>query len=251
MSAERPAGPDEPFLLSGADGHEACLLVHGSTGTAGDMRFLGESLHARGYTVEGVSLPGHRRRPSDLEGVDWRACYRTVHASWRALTASHGRVHVVGFSLGAALAIHLAAREPVTSLALLAPALYVHMRPRALINVATAIEPGMPLAAYVRWHVGLARFFRLVREDVRHVRCPVLAIHARDDDTVRVESSLVVYARVATAERRLLVLERGGHLLPSGSARERICAEVAQHLEGLGPAAGAGVEAAREAGPGC
>ncbi len=212
------------------------------------MRFLGEHLHACGYTVEGVSLPGHRRRPSDLEGVDWRACYRAVHASWRALAAAHERVHVVGFSLGAALAIHLAAREPVTSLVLLAPALYVHMRPRALINVATAIEPGMPLAAYVRWHVGLARFFRLVREDVRHVCCPVLAIHARDDDTVRVESSLAVYERVATTERRLLVLERGGHLLPSGSARERTCSEVAQHLDALGRTAGAGGGGGEETG---
>lgn len=239
MSRERHTGSDEPFSLSGIPGRDACLLVHGSTGTAGDMRFLGEHLHACGYTVEGVALPGHRRRPSDLVGVDWRACYRAVHAVWHELTARHGRVHVVGFSLGAALAIHLAAREPVTSLALLAPALYVHMRPRALINVATAIEPGMPLAAYVRWHVGLARFFRLVREDVRQVRCPVLAIHARDDDTVRVKSSLAVYERVVTAERRLLVLERGGHLLPSGSARERICAEVAAHLAARAAAAGA------------
>jgi esterase/lipase len=100
----------------------------------------------------------------------------------------------------------------------------------------------------VRWHLGLARFFRLVRADVRHVRCPVLAIHARDDDTVRVESSLAVYDRVATAERRLLVLERGGHLLPSGIARERICTEVAHHLDALGQPAGesAGTGTARE-----
>lgn len=231
---------DEPFFLPGAEGSDACLLVHGSTGTAGDMRFLGEFLHARGYTVEGVALPGHRRRPSELEGVDWRACYRAVGEAWRALTLRHARVHVIGFSLGAALAIHLAAREPVTSLVLLAPALYVHMRPRALVNIATAIEPGMPLAAYVRWHVGLARFFRLVREDVRRVRCPVLAVHARDDDTVRVGSSLAVYERVATEERRLLVLERGGHLLPSGIARERICEEAARHLDAFGRRAGSG-----------
>jgi carboxylesterase len=224
---------DEPFFLPGVAGRDACLLVHGSTGTAGDMRFLGDFLHARGYTVEGVALPGHRRRPADLKGVDWRACYHAVDAAWRALTVQHSRVHVIGFSLGAALGIHLASRESVTSLVLLAPALYVHMRPGALVNIATAIEPGMPLAAYVRWHVGLARFFRLVREDVGRVHCPVLAIHARDDDTVRVESSVAVFERVAAADRRLLVLERGGHLLPSGIARERICAETAHHLDAL------------------
>ncbi len=197
------------------------------------MRFLGEFLHEQGYAIEGVALPGHRRRPSELDGVDWRACYRAVNQSWRDLGARHERVHVIGFSFGAALAIHLAAREDVTSLVLLAPALFVHMRPRALMNLTVTSGQGIPFATYVRWYAGLARFFRLVRQDLTHVRCPLIAIHARDDDTVRVESSLEIYKRVTTGDRQLLVLERGGHLLPNGIAREKISLEIERYLRRL------------------
>src|SRR5688572_558939 len=70
--------PDHGFFLSGPDHADACLLVHGSAGTAGDMRLLGEYLHRRGYSVLGIALPGHRARPADLNGVGWKACYEVV-----------------------------------------------------------------------------------------------------------------------------------------------------------------------------
>ncbi len=224
--------PDDPFFLpgSGPDREDACLLVHGSTGTAGDMRFLGEFLNARGFAVEGVSLPGHRRRPSELRGVGWEACYAVVREAWLGLGAQYRRVHVVGFSFGGSLALHLAAREPVEDLVLLAPALFVHLSVRALLLTVLGLFPGTPAHSRVRWNLGLVRFFRLVANDVERVDCSLLAVHARDDATVRLDSSLAIFDRVASRDRRLRVLARGGHLLPHGEAREEVWEEVERHL---------------------
>lgn len=224
--------PDDPFFLQGPDQDEACLLVHGSTGTAGDMRFLGEFLHQRGFSVEGVALPGHRTRPSELDGVGWEACYDTVRNAWKLLRSRYRRVHVIGFSFGGALALHLAAHEPLDDLILLAPALFIHANPRAVLLFAIGLFPGTPAHTYMRWSSGLIRFFRLVADDVHHVRCPILAVHARDDATVRLHSSLAIFDRVPARDRRLCVLDRGGHLLPHGVARGEVWDEIDRYLEG-------------------
>ena len=47
----------KPFFLPG-DEH-AVLLTHGFTGSAAHMRPLGDYLHAQGFTVRGILLPGH------------------------------------------------------------------------------------------------------------------------------------------------------------------------------------------------
>src|SRR5258708_1634406 len=55
-----------------------CLLIHGLTGTPGEMRFLGERLHAAGFTVSGIVLAGHRTTVEDLKTKKWQDWYRSV-----------------------------------------------------------------------------------------------------------------------------------------------------------------------------
>ena len=54
----------QPFFLEG--GSHAVLLIHGFTGSAGHMRPLGEALHAQGFTVQGINLPGHATSMEDM-----------------------------------------------------------------------------------------------------------------------------------------------------------------------------------------
>ncbi|NTV37277.1 MAG: carboxylesterase, partial [Anaerolineaceae bacterium] len=51
----------EPFLLPG--GKVGCLLIHGFTGTPKEMRWWGEDLAGRGYTVLAPRLAGHATTP--------------------------------------------------------------------------------------------------------------------------------------------------------------------------------------------
>jgi carboxylesterase len=186
-----------------------------------------------------------------MAGVSWRNCYAAVRESWQALKRDYHRVHVIGFSFGGALALHLAAEQPVDNLVLLAPALYVHFQMRGVLVALHGLVPGTPERAQLRWYAGLGLFLRRVARDVERVDCPLLAIHAQDDRCVRVKSSLAITARMRRRDSRVAILPRGGHLLTIGEAQREVCREVTRHLADhrLGPVpavVGVGAEGAAE-----
>ena len=80
----------ESFLLEGKN-NKAVLLLHGYTGAPSEMRPLGDYLHALGYTVSCVRLPGHGtsiktwRQPPRRIGM--LLLKRNAWSCWRALTA--------------------------------------------------------------------------------------------------------------------------------------------------------------------
>jgi carboxylesterase len=222
--------PDDPYYMEGSEEH-ACLLVHGSTGTAGDLRGLADHLHGRGFTVRGVSLPGHARRPARLAGIGWQDCYGVVHDAWRELVARYRHVHVIGFSFGGSLSIHLAANEPVEDLVLLAPGLHVNISARDVVGASLGLVPGTWMHTRLRWNLKLLAFFRIIAGELERVTCPVLIMHARDDPLVKVQSSIDVDAGIGSTQKRLIILEEGGHLLPWGPAHRQVWREVVAHLE--------------------
>ena len=47
------------------------LLLHGMSDAPYSLRALGEALHARGFHVLGLRLPGHGTAPSGLVTATW------------------------------------------------------------------------------------------------------------------------------------------------------------------------------------
>src|SRR6516162_9766508 len=133
------------FELPGDRG--ACLLIHGFTGTPWDVRPLGEALSRAGIAVQAPRLPGHGTTPAamlDARAPDW------LLACDEALAQLPGRrVAVAGLSMGALLALVLAARHPnrVTGVAALAPA--VRFRDRTL-NSLRSLRVAAPLLELLR-----------------------------------------------------------------------------------------------------
>ncbi len=118
-------GPEhQPFLWPG-DG-PAALLIHGFPGTPADMRPLAQHLHAAGWTVHGLLLPGFGSQLGSLfdhKAADWLSATRQAVANLH----QPGRLTLmVGYSMGGAVALHaVAGRAPGTpgpdGLVLLAP----------------------------------------------------------------------------------------------------------------------------------
>jgi carboxylesterase len=108
-----------PFYWRGQE--NAALLVHGFPGTPAEMRRMGRLLHERGWTAQGLLLPGFGRTIDDLpqrRHADWVAA---IEQALAALQREHRRVILVGNSMGAALALHAAAQHDVTGLILFSP----------------------------------------------------------------------------------------------------------------------------------
>jgi carboxylesterase len=101
----------EPFMLEGTNGR-GLLLLHGSGDTPQTLRYLGERLHAAGYTVYAPLLPGHGCSPRAFIRVSAAAYREAAHEALQTLRARTPWVGVVGLSMGGAIAVQLAAESP-------------------------------------------------------------------------------------------------------------------------------------------
>ncbi|MEO6076130.1 MAG: alpha/beta fold hydrolase [Dokdonella sp.] len=98
------------FFFEG--GPSGVLLIHGLTGTPNEMRVLGKGLNNAGFTVYGMQLAGHCGSVDDLlesNAEDWFASVQ-VAAQW--LRERVEDLFVCGLSMGALLALRLAAEQP-------------------------------------------------------------------------------------------------------------------------------------------
>lgn len=104
-----------------AAGPDRALLIPGFMGTPKEMRPLGSALHDAGISARGILLPGFgpdSARFGSVRAADWLGA---AHDAWDEVAVGAGRTTLVGFSMGGAVALHLAARRPPDRLILLAP----------------------------------------------------------------------------------------------------------------------------------
>jgi carboxylesterase len=77
-----------------------------------EMRLLGKGLHAAGFTVAGVQLAGHCGSVRDLLATNWQDWYGSVVRAAEAIGREVDQLFVGGLSMGALLALKLAADQP-------------------------------------------------------------------------------------------------------------------------------------------
>ena len=246
-----------PFELG--HGEDACLLLHGFTGSPWDVRPLGEALAARGMFVTAPRLPGHGTTPEAMLEADhlhWEA------AALESLDALRGfrRVFVAGLSMGALLGLRLAELRPevVKGLVLIAPAarfkgpkmaLLKSLRNTGLLErivpwvrksatdlsdpVALAEAPILPAFPITRlkdlWAVQEAAL-----RDAQLVRCPTLVVVAEQDHVVDPAGGAWLATQLTGApEVRLLSLQEGYHIVPRDKGGPRMAAEAGDFLQRL------------------
>jgi carboxylesterase len=99
----------------------AALLIHGFPGTPAELRPLGTALHQAGWTVQAPLLPGFGpdiETLAERQAAEW---VEAVQASLAHLQQQHQPMLLVGYSMGAALALQVAAMHRLDGLVLLAP----------------------------------------------------------------------------------------------------------------------------------
>jgi len=98
------------FLLEGD--RRGVLLIHGLTGTPLEMRLLAKGLNSAGFTVHCMQLAGHCGDVEDLLATGWRDWYTSVEQAADRLLQRVDHLFVGGLSMGALLALKLAADRP-------------------------------------------------------------------------------------------------------------------------------------------
>ncbi|HOT91061.1 MAG TPA: alpha/beta fold hydrolase [Anaerolineae bacterium] len=242
------AAMNEPFFLAG--GEPGVLLIHGFLTAPGEMRPLGEYLHAAGLTVSGIRLRGHGTRPEDLMGVSWRDWLADVDAGLAELRRHCAQVCVAGLSLGGALALHAAARQPVARVvAFSAPdgALARHpllrlARPGArVLRFISKIGSDVHEPEARRFHFTYTRIplrsalqitevMRALDGQLPRITAPTLLVQARHDLVVPPGTPRRIAAKLG-GPSHILWVERGGHTVVLDYDRELVFAHTLAWLQ--------------------
>ncbi|MCX7708078.1 MAG: alpha/beta fold hydrolase [Anaerolineae bacterium] len=220
-----------PFLLPA--GPTGVLLIHGYTGSPTEMRWVADSLHARGLTVAGPLLPGHGTTPEEMNRCRWTDWTGHVEKALADLRARCDKVFVAGLSMGSLLTLYLALRHPeLPGIILYSPAVWVNSRliylsplaryfvtARPKSSESDLVDPkaDLQLWCYDVDPVGAAaellKLMLYVRRRLRRVTCPTLIIYSPGDLSIHPQSAQRTFQRIGAADKELVMLERSGHCI--------------------------------------
>ena len=88
------------------------LLIHGLTGTPSEMKHLGRVISRKGISVACPELAGHCKSIQDLKKTKWQDWYASVEKVFDALKEEFEHVFITGLSMGALMAMMIAAKRP-------------------------------------------------------------------------------------------------------------------------------------------
>jgi carboxylesterase len=229
-----------PFEMG--QGDRAVMLVHGIAGSPAQVRTLGEFLAGEGLKVYAPLLPGHGTHHSNLYFIGWREWYDHVVVEYQRLCKLHSEVYVIGFSLGAALSLRLAAEFPVKKLVVISTPLYWFSDRLPLYNLlrifryfarnSRAFPKKLPETVdgpeyMIYKRVPLDALWAVVelswevQARLKDISSPTLILHSRRDIAARPRGARKVYQQISSCVRRLVWLHKTRHGVMHGSTEER------------------------------
>ncbi len=248
----------QPFLFEG--GKHGVLLIHGFTATPALVRPLGEALRAASaaagdpLTIQGILLPGHGTCLEDMRSHGGhRPWLNAAREAFDALAQRCECVSVIGHSMGGVLALLLAQEKPVHAVVSIAAPIRLTERTSYLAPLLGWAKPFIPHKekhrapgydeAYDISYAGmpvcrvgdLLRLMRKAERNLAQVRCPLLVIQSRDDETVRQASAEIIHQRAGSARKELLWLEHSGHVCTIGPERAQLFEACIAFLRGVEP----------------
>lgn len=235
----------EPFFLPGNE--NGVLLVHGFTGAPSEMRLAGEYLNKLGYTVLAPRLPGHGTTPEEMAKTGWPQWYGSVEDGYHFLAATCSSVSAIGLSMGGLLSLKLAEEYPLHRLIVLSTPIYIANKRLRLLplyrlftNYVTKKRKRLPAAGEihsVNYDVtplsSLTSLLDLIKQMdnlLPNVTVPTLVVQSRAEHTVVPESASFIYNKLGSSEKKLIWLNKSGHIVTLDNERDYVFREIGRFL---------------------
>jgi carboxylesterase len=231
----------EPFLFPGSK--TGCLLIHGFTGAPKEMRWMGEYLADRGYSVLGIRLAGHATHPDDMIRTRWNDWTASVEDGYHILQALADDIFLIGLSMGGVLALLMSTQlEAKGVVGISTPYRLTADWRLNYIELISIFKPYLPKSkaqlgsgwvdqAARKQHISypqnpvraigeLNKLISKMRAALPEVHAPVLLIHSKEDKYVLPENLELIYKELVNVQDKTkLYVTNSGHVVTRDAAR--------------------------------
>lgn len=235
----------EPFLLQGST--DGVLLIHGFTGSPAEVRLLGEFLHKKGYTVLAPRLCGHGTTVEEMANTKWPQWYSSVEDAYHILKGMCSKITVIGLSMGGLLGFKIATDYQVEKIISLSAPIFITDKRLDMLPVYQMFREFVPKKRkkYVdidpKYTVGysatplkgisnLVDLIEEIKKILPNIQEELLIIQGRRDHTVQPRSAEYIYEHVASLQKKLVWLEKSGHIVTLDIEREEVFKQIATFL---------------------
>ena len=235
----------EPFFLPG--GTDGILLIHGFTGSPAELRLLGDFLHTAGYTILAPRLCGHGTTVEEMATTKWPHWYSSVEDAYHILKGICNKITVIGLSMGGLLGFKIAMDYPVDKIVSLSTPIFITDKRLDLLPLYEMFSQFAPKKRkkYAdvdpKYTVGysstplkgissLVDLIQQVDKMLPTIKDELLIIQGRRDHTVQPRSAEYIYDHVMSPQKKLVWLEKSGHIVTLDIEREEVFRQIAAFL---------------------
>jgi carboxylesterase len=237
---------NQPYIMPGAEPYYfqgnsiGCLMIHGFTGTPKELRWMGEYLHSKGYTVYGIRLAGHATQLPDLMRTRWRDWIISVEEGIDVLKMNCKNVFTVGLSMGGVLSLIAADRYDVKGAICMSTPLEISKDWK--LKIAKQLSVILPTVSKgksdlqnkeaAKHHLdypvyptrSIAELNELLIEmhgALPRIEKPVLLMHSKSDG-LSFENSIKIQSLLGCKDKELFLLEKSGHVITEDVERDEV-----------------------------
>ncbi|MBT2581342.1 alpha/beta fold hydrolase [Planococcus sp. ISL-109] len=227
----------EPFIAEG--GKTGILVSHGFTGTTQSMRPLAEAFHKAGYSVYAPRLRGHGTHYEEMEQTTYQDWIASVEEAYAWLQERCDTIFMAGLSMGATLALYMAAKHPeLRAVSLINAAVEVPSMDgvkelqdvRFLDAIGSDIKKsGITELAYEKTPVASVKEILHLMEEVRKnlsaIHCPALIFVSTEDHVVPPDNAQFIYDHISSSEKNIVEMPDSYHVATLDNDQQRIIDE--------------------------
>ncbi|MFC1692155.1 alpha/beta hydrolase, partial [Candidatus Latescibacterota bacterium] len=207
-------------------------------GSPVDLKPLTDALEKGDHAFRSIILPGHGTTPKDLKDVTVDEWLKESFSAYKELKKEYNEVSVVGFSMGGAIALFIAAEKDVNKLVLISPYFKVKEKwfyfgkPEKWANRLTKIIPFVKkpkigqindpdgLKRYVAYKslptksIGeLSKIGSIATDKGKSVTCETLWIHSKGDIVADFQLSKEVYKSIPSKKKYFIEYNKSNHII--------------------------------------
>jgi carboxylesterase len=228
----------EPYYFPGDS--TGCLMIHGFTGTPKELRWMGEYLNKKGYTVYGIRLAGHATQLPDLIRTRWHDWVISLEEGIGLLKMTCKNVFTIGLSMGGVLSLIAADRYDIKGAICMSTPLEISKDWR--LRIAKQLSLFIPTISkgesdfqnkeaaqhHLNYPVyptrSIAELNELLNEmhsTLPRIVKPVLLMHSKSDG-LSYENSVKIHSLLGSQDKELFLLEKSGHVITEDIERDEV-----------------------------